>query len=75
MNKEEVINFIKNKNIWYESLEHKKVYTMEELEKLKLLVDKWQNEIVSSLEKGNDICIKKIKNDYVVYQNIIKKLK
>lgn len=48
---------------------------MEELEKLKLLVDKWQNEIVSSLEKGNNICIKKIKNDYVVYQNIIKKLK
>ena len=36
MNKEEVINFIKNKNIWYESLEHKKVYTMEELEKLNL---------------------------------------
>ena len=36
MNKKEIINFIKSKNIWYESLEHKKVYTMEELEKLNL---------------------------------------
>ena len=36
MNKKKIINFIKSKNIWYESLEHKKVYTMEELEKLNL---------------------------------------
>lgn len=36
MDKEEIINFIKNKNIWYESLEHEKAYTMEELEKLNL---------------------------------------
>ena len=36
MDKEEIINFIKNKNIWYESLEHEKAYTMEKLEKLNL---------------------------------------
>ncbi len=31
MNKEEVYNFIKNKNIWYEITEHQAVYNMEEL--------------------------------------------
>lgn len=36
MNKEEIIDFIKSKNFWYESLEHEKVYTMEELENLNL---------------------------------------
>ena len=31
MNKQEIYNFIKSKNIWYEITEHKAVYNMEEL--------------------------------------------
>ena len=36
MNKEEVYNFIKNKNIWYEITEHQAVYNMEELSNIDL---------------------------------------
>ena len=36
MNKEEVYNFIKNKNIWYEITEHEAVYNMEELSNINL---------------------------------------
>lgn len=32
MTKEEVYDFIKSKNIWYEITEHKRVFTMEELD-------------------------------------------
>ena len=32
MTKEEVYNFIKSKNIWYEITEHKRVFTMNELD-------------------------------------------
>ena len=31
MNKQEIYNFIKNRNIWYEITEHKAVFNMEEL--------------------------------------------
>ena len=31
MNKEEIYEFIKNKNIWYEITKHKAVFNMEEL--------------------------------------------
>lgn len=34
MNKQEIYNFIKSKNIWYEITEHKAVYNMEELKKI-----------------------------------------
>lgn len=36
MNKQEIYNFIKNKNIWYEITEHKAVYNMEELNEIDL---------------------------------------
>ena len=36
MNKKEVYNFIKNKNIWYEITEHQAVYNMEELSNIDL---------------------------------------
>ena len=36
MNKKEIYEFIKNKNIWYEITEHKAVFNMEELEKIDL---------------------------------------
>ncbi len=34
MNKQEIYDFIKSKNIWYEITEHKAVYNMEELKEL-----------------------------------------
>ena len=34
MNKKEIYDFIKSKNIWYEITEHKAVYNMEELKEL-----------------------------------------
>ena len=34
MNKQEIYDFIKSKNIWYEITEHKTVYNMEELKEL-----------------------------------------
>lgn len=36
MNKQEIYEFIKNKNIWYEITEHEAVYNMEELSKIKI---------------------------------------
>ena len=36
MNKQEIYDFIKNKNIWYEITEHQVVFNMEELSKIKL---------------------------------------
>ena len=48
---------------------------MEELEQLKDLVKKWQQEIINTLQKGNEIVIRKNKDNVVLYQNIIKKLK
>ena len=34
MNKQEIYDFIKSKNIWYETTEHKTVYNMEELKEI-----------------------------------------
>ena len=48
---------------------------MEELKQLKDLVEKWQQEIINTLQKGNEITIRKNKDNVVLYQNIIKKLK
>ena len=45
---------------------------MEELEQLKKLVEKWQNEIIDTLQKGESIVIKMNKDNVVLYQNIIK---
>lgn len=36
MNKQEIYNFIKSKNIWYEITEHQAVFNMEELSNLEL---------------------------------------
>lgn len=36
MNKQEIYDFIKNKNIWYEITEHQAIFSMEELTKIKL---------------------------------------
>ncbi len=36
MNKQEIYDYLKEKNIWYEITEHKAVYNMEELENIDL---------------------------------------
>ena len=36
MNKQEIYDFIKNKNIWYEITEHKAVYNMDELSEIEI---------------------------------------
>ena len=36
MNKQEIYDFIKNKNIWYEITEHKAVFNMSELSKIEI---------------------------------------
>ena len=36
MNKQEIYNFLKNKNIWYEITEHKAVYNMQDLNNVDL---------------------------------------
>lgn len=36
MNKQEIYDFIKNKNIWYEITEHKAVFNMEELSEIEI---------------------------------------
>lgn len=51
---------------------------MEELEKmkqLKELIEKWQKEIIKDLDKGYEIRIRKNKDTYVLFQDIIKKIK
>lgn len=36
MNKQEIYNFVKNKNIWYEITEHKAVFNMDELSEIEM---------------------------------------
>lgn len=48
---------------------------MEDLEKLKVTIDKWQNEISSVLENGGTIKIKKANDDFIIYKEMIKKIK
>ena len=36
MNKQEIYDFIKNKNIWYEITEHKAVFNMDELSEIEI---------------------------------------
>ena len=48
---------------------------MEDLEKLKATIDKWQNEISSVLENGGTIKIKKANDNFVIYKEMLKKIK
>ena len=48
---------------------------MENLEKLKAAIDKWQNEISSVLENGGTIKIKKANDNFVIYKEMLKKIK
>lgn len=48
---------------------------MEDLEKLKVTIDKWQNEISSVLNNGGTIKIKKANDNFVIYKEMLKKIK
>lgn len=48
---------------------------MEDLEKLKATIDRWQNEISSVLNNGGTIKIKKANDNFVIYKEMIKKIK
>lgn len=76
MNKEEVYNFIKNKNIWYEITEHEAVYNMEELSNINLPYkgrdaknifvrdDKKENYYLITTKGNKRINLKEFKNKY-----------
>ena len=48
---------------------------MEDLEKLKATIDKWQSEISTVLENGGTIKIKKANDNFIIYKEMIKKIK
>lgn len=48
---------------------------MEKLERLKVTIDKWQNEISNVLNNGGTIKIKKANDDFIIYKEMLKKIK
>lgn len=48
---------------------------MGELEKLKATIDKWQSEISTVLNSGGTIKIKKANDNFVIYKEMLKKIK
>lgn len=48
---------------------------MEDLEKLKATIDKWQSEISIVLNNGGTIKIKKANDNFVIYKEMLKKIK
>lgn len=63
---------------WFEKYEKIKKQNEENEKKMHELLDKFienSDEIIKSLEKGSEIVIKKNKENFVIYQNLIKKIK
>lgn len=63
---------------WFEKYEKIKKQNEENYKKMYELLDKFiesSDEIIKSLEKGSEIVIKKNKENFVIYQNLIKKIK
>ena len=48
---------------------------MENLEKLKDTIDKWKSEISTVLNGGGTIKIKKANDNFVIYKEMLKKIK
>ena len=59
MNKEEILNYLDSKNIWYEVTNHKAVYTMEELYKENI-------PYIESTAKNIFVCDDKKRNYYLI---------
>lgn len=63
---------------WFEKYEKIKKQNEENDKKIHELLDRFienSDEIIKSLEKGSEIVIKKNKENFVIYQNLIKKIK
>lgn len=63
---------------WFEKYEKIKKQNEENDKKMHELLDKFienSDEIIKSLEKGSEIVIKKNKENFVIYQKLIKKIK
>lgn len=63
---------------WFEKYEKIKKQNEENYKKMHELLDKFiesSDEIIKSLEKGSEIVIKKNKENFVIYQKLIKKIK
>ena len=63
---------------WFEKYEKIKKQNEENDKKIHELLDKFiesSDEIIKSLEKGSEIVIKKNKENFVIYQKLIKKIK
>lgn len=63
---------------WLEKYEKIKKQNEENEKKMHELLDKFienSDEIIKSLEKGSEIVIKKNKENFVIYQKLIKKIK
>lgn len=63
---------------WLKKYEKIKKQGEENDKKMHKLLDKFvenSDEIIKSLEKGSEIVIKKNKENFVIYQNLIKKIK
>ena len=48
---------------------------MEDLEKLKDNIDKWKSEISTVLNNGGTIKIKKANDNFIIYKEMLKKIK
>lgn len=63
---------------WFEKYEKIKKQNEENKKKMHELLDRFienSDEIIKSLEKGSEIVIKKNKENFVIYQKLIKKIK
>lgn len=63
---------------WFEKYEKIKKQNEENYKKMHELLDNFienGDEIIKSLEKGSEIVIKKNKENFVIYQKLIKKIK
>ena len=63
---------------WFEKYEKIKKQNEENDKKIHELLDRFienSDEIIKSLEKGSEIVIKKNKENFVIYQKLIKKIK
>ena len=75
MNKQEIYDFIKNKNIWYEITEHKAVFNMDELSEIEIPYpeydaknlfvrdDKKRNYYLITVKGNKKVDLKEFRND------------
>lgn len=53
-------------------MEDEKIF--EDMKNIKMLIDKWNKEIISVLNTGNNVVIRKNKDKIVLYKQILNKM-